>query len=141
MNLSTRHALVISLCLHFIVLLLAIFVLRQELERKFVDLLVVDTFSAPKTRIPTPKVKIEPLITTPRQQISKTPHIRPPESRPVDLAEPLRRTASVDLNDHRLKVGGFKARLRRLKEKRLKDGGFRPRAKLPTVGLKPPIGK
>jgi predicted amidohydrolase YtcJ len=45
------------------------------------------------------------------------------------------------LNDHRLKVGGFKARLRRLKGKRLKDGGFRPRAKLPTVGLKPPIGK
>ena len=45
-----------------------------------------------------------------------------------------------ELNDHRLKVGGFKARLRRLKGKRLKDGGFRPRAKLPTVGLKPPIG-
>jgi hypothetical protein len=47
----------------------------------------------------------------------------------------------LKLNDHRLKVGGFKARLRRLKGKRLKDGGFRPRAKLPTVGLKPPIGK
>ena len=82
-------------------LLLAIFVLCQELEREFVDLLVVDTFSAPKTWVPTPKVKIERLITTPRQQISKTPQICPPESQPVTLAEPLRRTALVDVNQPR----------------------------------------
>lgn len=57
---STWRSMLISLCLHTIVLIAAAFMLRQPLNEEFTDNLIVEIFSVKRQRQPRRKKQIEP---------------------------------------------------------------------------------
>ncbi|MFB3041261.1 MAG: hypothetical protein ACE1ZS_05580, partial [Candidatus Poribacteria bacterium] len=98
MKSSIRHSLLISLCLHFIALIVAFSILvRQQPTEEFVDGLGVEVFPTSKTRKLRPKIRVESVKALPRQQIKKPTRTFSPRiesARPTSLPSRLTQTVN-----------------------------------------------
>ena len=106
MKSSTRHALLISFCLHLIALTATFYiVVDQRLTEEFTDSLAVDVFEARQTRERPPKIRVEPVKAVPRQQFTKSTQIYTPKAESVQpIALPTRGTRTVDFTRPRYRL-------------------------------------
>ena len=106
MKSSTRRALLISFCLHLIALTATFYiVVEQQLTEEFTDLLAVDILTAPNTQERPPKIRIEPLKTVPRKQVTKSTQIYTPKAESIQsTALPTHGTRTVDFASLRYRL-------------------------------------
>ena len=66
MKARMRRAILISLFLHLIALIVTFYIVVDELPEDSIDLVFVDVFDLPKTRVFMPKIQVQPIKAAPR---------------------------------------------------------------------------